>query len=1264
MKATVSTQTQQHDTNNAPAVSKTYKASELPSSREDGSGDAAIGTTATKRKIFLTQEQVKQHLAALGYNPGDTVYIRAFYPSDDPRKNEDKGRKTQTKSLNHLIKVISQYQEEGRGVYIVVNGGGHTDKNVSTCRAIFYEHDNLDRVTQKELWQHLGLPEPTLQLDSGGKSIHSYWVFDNPIDKSVWKTLQADLLEFSDADRSIKNPSRVMRLAGCYHSPDKNDNQSKIITNSGKHYSFEELRSMIPQQKTSSQRTVNNSSQETVNNSSQRTVNNSSQKTVNNSSQETVNNSSRIQQNPDCQIQESGEVPLDVCLTKHDRELINNGVSEGSRNVNGAKLARNLIGTAKRLQYLGIRFSGEDRQIFDDYCSRCNPAIDPLEADKIWASAEKDNPSATLSDDAIENCVKAYWRKQKLVPPQKGKVKRSKEGHNFYSASFQLPADFELNEWENIPQSHKGELGFWKKKGDDEWCFSPVCNFDFVIEKELEDETGGGFVLLLKRSGDLKQRRVIINSLDYTTPDKFIDQLKLKLGVGVISILNKKQLAGLLQARLIQYRTSGKARIYNLCKCYGQQPDGTWVLKNKQFKKDGTPTTEEETGWVYNPNLGFEDKIPCPELAEQDPYALTKLVNAARPFFGQENFHQLMLLMGWTVAGLQFQEIFSSEGSFPLFNAFGPPGALKTIAAETCLSLIGTNWSEHGILSSASVSALYEHLSKVSSLPLVWDDPKRIKDNDELVKQLYNCKSRKVRGNEQTPKSPLAITSNHALAAEQEAAFTRLIRALFEVKINGSPKYYQSLREAMKTASGAFSSLINIGYPIEEIQATEFEFLQYLPLAHARIAKSLAIVTWYAQHILSMTGGSENIKQWVIDNICPSENDEDNNGDSLEDFIKKLLALEAESIVGDWNLKRGIERDGKKFVAIYAQNCWKLVDQKFLPATYNQKSLKPLVFKAGGNIRTTVRFNSDRDQTLAYKRALITAPENCKPSLPETKPRTAWLIPSELFEKFDKDACNHPEEKVNNSNQELITTSNNGAEGSEAPLDSNSNPVIQKNNDNNKNTYDLDGVNQDQAEIPPPTPENFETPQDFDNPQIVETIERASDYPADSNYSNLQTTVEQSFEPVINQNFEPITNDNKITQAVELVKKAIWRVDSEALQHYSNQWTTTYKKEVVDQLSLQEKQALKKLVKQFKTETEPCALDKNKPTTQPKTKNQVNPSNGVANSTVPTSSQGEKTIFPVEDYSSKTEKRDWDGTKHDSAWDDGSAFPPLNNCDG
>jgi hypothetical protein len=76
-----------------------------------------------------------------------------------------------------------------------------------------------------ELWrfpkgsrcESLELPEPTFRVDTGGKSVHSYWVFTQPIPIADWGELQGDLLEYVDGDRSIKNPSRVMRLAGCWH---------------------------------------------------------------------------------------------------------------------------------------------------------------------------------------------------------------------------------------------------------------------------------------------------------------------------------------------------------------------------------------------------------------------------------------------------------------------------------------------------------------------------------------------------------------------------------------------------------------------------------------------------------------------------------------------------------------------------------------------------------------------------------------------------------------------------------------------------------------------------------------------------------------------------------------------------------------------------------------------------------------------------------------------------------------------------------------
>jgi hypothetical protein len=201
-----------------------------------------------KNNLTIDRSQATAHLEALGYKAGDTVYLRSFYPSNDSRKIGDKGRKAEAKNINQLVQLATQFQSEGRGVYFVVNGGGHTNESVTDCRAIFCEHDNLDKQLQKQLWRSLGLPEPSLQIDTGGKSIHSYWIFNSKIDPQQWKQLQTDLLEYTDADRALKNPSRVMRLAGCWHFAPNNvaSGQTKIILNSGKRYSYDELRELIP----------------------------------------------------------------------------------------------------------------------------------------------------------------------------------------------------------------------------------------------------------------------------------------------------------------------------------------------------------------------------------------------------------------------------------------------------------------------------------------------------------------------------------------------------------------------------------------------------------------------------------------------------------------------------------------------------------------------------------------------------------------------------------------------------------------------------------------------------------------------------------------------------------------------------------------------------------------------------------------------------------------------------------------------------------
>ncbi len=200
-------------------------------------------------------------------------------------------------------------------------------------------------------------------------------------------------------DRAIKNPSRVMRLAGAWHVSYKGDpnqpfdsgklvyNQTQIISASGQRYPFPQLRSLIPSSVNSQQSTVN---------------------------------SEKKLMTDDCSLM-TEEVPLYQFLTKDDRGLIDAGAANGTRNTSGAKLARNLIGTSSRLDYLGIRYSGDPYQLFLDYCHRCpnGDGWNGREWEDIWQKALKRHPTASLDDGALINCA-ASWQKKQQPSSKKG----------------------------------------------------------------------------------------------------------------------------------------------------------------------------------------------------------------------------------------------------------------------------------------------------------------------------------------------------------------------------------------------------------------------------------------------------------------------------------------------------------------------------------------------------------------------------------------------------------------------------------------------------------------------------------------------------------------------------------------------------------------------------------------------------------------------------------------------------------------------------
>jgi hypothetical protein len=106
------------------------------------------------------------------------------------------------------------------GSFSVVNTGRtYKNEDVTEPVAIFYEIDDLSIEDQwaklRELEAKLGR-KVSLVIETG-KSLHCYFQLVKGESIAQWKTQQERLLDYQGADRTIKNPARLMRLPGRNH---------------------------------------------------------------------------------------------------------------------------------------------------------------------------------------------------------------------------------------------------------------------------------------------------------------------------------------------------------------------------------------------------------------------------------------------------------------------------------------------------------------------------------------------------------------------------------------------------------------------------------------------------------------------------------------------------------------------------------------------------------------------------------------------------------------------------------------------------------------------------------------------------------------------------------------------------------------------------------------------------------------------------------------------------------------------------------------
>jgi len=178
-------------------------------------------------------------------------FVIALFP---PKTDRSKG-------CHHIRVTAEQYQPQveaalqqrpGYSFGYIPNWGGTKDSEITYCRALFYEDDNpLSGCEEKKRqWETAGLPHPSLQVWTGNKSVHNYWILDEPCTGTQFRAAQKLLFKHikrtvsgADIDEKLCNPARVMRLAGGVHP--ETGQISRVLSATGERFDLDRLLALL-----------------------------------------------------------------------------------------------------------------------------------------------------------------------------------------------------------------------------------------------------------------------------------------------------------------------------------------------------------------------------------------------------------------------------------------------------------------------------------------------------------------------------------------------------------------------------------------------------------------------------------------------------------------------------------------------------------------------------------------------------------------------------------------------------------------------------------------------------------------------------------------------------------------------------------------------------------------------------------------------------------------------------------------------------------
>lgn len=196
---------------------------------------------------WIEAETQLQHLSITA----EEGFILALFP---PKKRQDLGcHHIHVSGELDRIAVEAQLSRLPTHSFgFIPNHGGTKNTEIAYCRALFYEDDNPDTSWQDKStqWERAGLPKPSLQMWTGNKSVHNYYILEQPCTAKQFTAAQLQLFRcVSDAvpeasiDTSLKKPAQVMRLAGGKHPT--TGEVSRVISATGERFPLGRLIALL-----------------------------------------------------------------------------------------------------------------------------------------------------------------------------------------------------------------------------------------------------------------------------------------------------------------------------------------------------------------------------------------------------------------------------------------------------------------------------------------------------------------------------------------------------------------------------------------------------------------------------------------------------------------------------------------------------------------------------------------------------------------------------------------------------------------------------------------------------------------------------------------------------------------------------------------------------------------------------------------------------------------------------------------------------------